>query len=144
MYEFLAYRVCDAMISDPVTIDRETRLVEVEALFEQHDFNGLPVVDENSRLLGLVTKLDLLRAFSFTPQSIVPPYQEIMDQPAERIMTREPVTVSPDLPLTRVLQIMIETRNKSFPVTDGSRLVGIIAREDVLKALRRAVAGERP
>jgi CBS domain-containing protein len=59
-------------------------------------------------------------------------------------MTRELVTVGPDLPLTRVLQELVETRNKSLPVLDGTRLVGVVAREDVLRALRRAAAGERP
>jgi CBS domain-containing protein len=59
-------------------------------------------------------------------------------------MTRELVTVAPDIPLTRVLQKLVETRNKSLPVLDGARLVGVVAREDVLRALRRAAAGELP
>jgi CBS domain-containing protein len=143
MYEFLEYQVCDTMTYRPVTITRATPLSEVEALFEAHDFNCLPVSEEGA-LLGIVTKLDVLRAFAFGPRTLVPRYEEIMRQPAETVMTHQPVTVTPDMNLTRVLQMMAETRYRSFPVVIGALLVGIIAREDVLQALRRAAAGERP
>ena len=53
-------------------------------------------------------------------------------------MTRDPVSVEPLLPLSRLLQKLVEMRTKSLPVVENGLLVGIIAREDVLKALRRA------
>ena len=53
-------------------------------------------------------------------------------------MTRDPTSVSPKLPLSRLLQKLVEMRTKSLPVVENNRLVGIISREDVLKALRRA------
>jgi predicted transcriptional regulator len=67
-----------------------------------------------------------------------------MDEPAEAVMTQKPLTVTPDKSLTRVLQLMAETRYKSLPVTIGALLIGIVAREDVLRALQRAAAGKRP
>ncbi len=70
--------------------------------------------------------------------NLVPHYDEIMEQAAEAVMTRDPVSVSPELPLSRLLQKLVEMRTKSLPVVEDGRLVGIIAREDVLKALRRA------
>ncbi len=63
MYEFLDYRVCDAMTRDPVQIAPEASLAAAEALFEKHGFNALPVVGAGGALLGVVTQLDLLRAF---------------------------------------------------------------------------------
>jgi len=144
MYEFLYYRVRDAMTAEPVVISAQAPLRAVESLFEAHDFNGLPVVESGGRLVGMITKLDLLKAFTFTPESIIPPYETIMGQPAGRFMIPDPETVGPDLPLTRVLQKMIDTRFKSFPVVENDRLVGIVAREDIMRALRRAVAGEKP
>jgi CBS domain-containing protein len=101
-------------------------------------------VCEDGVLLGIVTKLDCLKAFAFTPQSMVPRYEEIMDQPADAVMTQKPLTVTPDMSLTRVLQLMAETRYKSFPVTIGALLIGIVSREDVLRALERAATGKRP
>ena len=138
MYEFLHYQVCDVMTVDPITIGPDARLREVEELFENHDFNGVPVVDEQCRLLGVVTKFDLLKAFSFDAHALVPHYDEIMEQPAATVMSRDPISVAPQLPLSRLLQKMVELRTKSLPVVENGQLIGIIAREDVLKALRRA------
>ncbi len=138
MYEFLKYEVRDAMTADPIAIGPQTRLKEVEELFESHDFNGVPVVDEQRHLLGILTKFDLLKAFSLGAQAMVPHYDTIMEQPAEAVMTHDPVSVEPRLPLSRLLQKLVEMRTKSLPVVEDGRLVGIIAREDVLKALRRA------
>jgi CBS domain-containing protein len=144
MYEFIYYRAAHAMTPTPVTVTARATLADAEALFERHDFNGLPVVGDDGRLAGLLTKLDLLRAFVFTPDSVVPHYDEIMRRPVESVMTHEPRTVAPDTPLTRVLEELVETNWKSLPVVEGDRLVGMIAREDILRALRRAAAGERP
>lgn len=138
MYEFLKYEVRDAMTADPIAIGPQTSLKDVEELFESHDFNGVPVVDEQRHLLGILTKFDLLKAFSLGAQAMVPHYDTIMEQPAEAVMTRNPVSVEPLLPLSRLLQKLVEMRTKSLPVVEDGRLVGIIAREDVLKALRRA------
>ena len=142
MYEFVEYRVSDAMTYRPVTIRPNTTLAEVEALFEKHDYDCLPVCDERDRLLGVVTKLDFLRAFAFSCETMVPRYQDIMKRPAETVMTVAAITVSPDMPLTRILQLMIETRHKSFPVMVGKLPIGMISRRDIVHALRRAAAGE--
>jgi len=143
MYEFLDYRACDAMTRDPVTIGPEASLAEVEALLEQHDFNALPVVGPARELLGVVTKLDLLRAFRFTDQHMFPPYEQIMARPVREVMVSDVSTVTPRTPLTRVLETLVRLRTKSLPVVEDGAVVAVIAREDVLQALRRAVAGER-
>ncbi|BAU58432.1 tRNA nucleotidyltransferase [Halorhodospira halochloris] len=142
MYEFINYCVRDYMTADPSTVAPATRLRELQALFDNHDFNGVPVIDEQRNLLGVATKLDLLKAFTFNSQSIVPQYESIMDHRVEEVMTREPITVTPNMPLTRVLQRVVDMRTKSFPVVDEQgRIEGVIAREDLLRALRDATAG---
>ena len=143
MYEFLEYRVDDVMTRDPVTIGPDTTVGELQDLFESRDFNGVPVVDESGRLVGWATKLDLLSAFRFDDSRLFPPYAEIMQTPVANVMRREVQTVTPLAPLTRVLEKMIETRSKSFPVVDDGLLVGVVAREDLLAGLRRAVSGEK-
>ncbi len=141
MYEFLQYQVRDAMTVDPIAISPKAKLREAEELFETHDFNGVPVVDSQRHLLGMLTKFDLLNAFRFDSHTLVPHYDDIMEQLVETVMTRDPVTISPQLPLSRLLQKLVEMRAKSLPVVaENNRLVGIISRQDVLKMLRRATA----
>ena len=146
MYAFLSYRACDAMTPGPVTVGPGTTLAEAETIFEHHPFNSLPVVDDERQLLGVFTKLDLLKAFRQRDDRMFPPYDEIMRQPVSAFMTleRDLATATPRMPLTRVLEKMVETRSKSLPVVDAGALVGMVAREDLMKALRRAVAGEVP
>ena len=144
LYEFLRYRVKDVMVASPVTIGPDTTLAELEEIFETHDFNGVPVADPHGLLLGMATKFDNLKAFAFGTEQMVPPYDEIMRRPVEDVMTRNPRTMDPETPLTRTLQVMVEMRNKSFPVTDEGVVVGVVAREDILSALRRATDGRGP
>ncbi|MBW1886994.1 MAG: CBS domain-containing protein [Deltaproteobacteria bacterium] len=144
MYEFVYYKVRDVMTSDPITVGQHVTLAEAEKIFEEHDFNGLPVVDEENRLIGMVTKLDLMKAFAFIKRIKVPHYDTIMSQPISQMMETKPQVFTPETPLTRVLHEMIETGHKSFPVVDDDRVVGIVAREDVLKALRKASTGQLP
>ena len=140
MYEFLDYRVQDVM-NRPVSVGPDATLAEVELLLEKHGYNALPVVDAGERLLGLVTSLDLLRAFDFSEDTILPPYEQVMQRRVQQVMTRDVLTVCPMTPLQRVIEKIVDTRNKSFPVVDGDRIVGVVAREDVMLALRQGVAG---
>jgi CBS domain-containing protein len=144
MEKFLAYRVAHVMSTRPRVVERRTCLSDVQAIFEAHEFNSLPVVDSAGRLIGTVTKLDLLRGFAFEGGKTIPPLERIMARPAQDFMTCEPLTVCPTMPLPRVLQMMVHTGRKSFPVVAGDRLIGMIARADILRALRRAAAGEAP
>jgi CBS domain-containing protein len=92
---------------------------------------------EEGRVLGLVTKFDFLRAFAFTTDQVVPHYDELMRRTVGDIMTEAVVHVEPGAPLTRILQLMVSLKARSFPVLDrDQRLVGVISREDIMRALR--------
>jgi CBS domain-containing protein len=143
MQHFLEYRVADVMTYRPLTVGPHTLLSDAAEVLGRHDFNCLPVTDEG-RLVGVLTKTDILQAFAFAPQSMIPAYEEIMRRPAEQVMTRRPVTVGSETALTAVLQRMVETGHRSFPVVFGALLIGIVARQDILHALARAAAGLGP
>jgi CBS domain-containing protein len=124
-------------------VTRDVTMRELEALFEKHDFNSFPVV-EDGKMLGIVTKFDFLRAFAFTTGQMVPRYDELMGRQVGGMMTEAVVHVEPSAPLTRVLQLMVDLKTRSFPVMGSERrLEGIIAREDVMRALREATEGAR-
>jgi CBS domain-containing protein len=75
---------------------------------------------------------------------MVPHYDELMRRPVVDVMTEAVVHVEPVTPLTRVLQLMVDLKVRSFPVLGaGGRLVGMISREDVMRALREATTEAR-
>ena len=141
IYRFLSCTAEQYMTPGVMTVTRDCTMSEAEALFTQHDFNAFPVV-ENSKLLGIVSKFDFLRAFAFTTGQMVPRYDELMKRRVADCMTEAVIGVEPKTPLTRVLQLMVNLRIRSFPVLGPNReLLGMISRGDVMRALGRATQG---
>ena len=104
-------------------------------MFDEVDFNCFPVRD-GDEIVGLVTKFDFLKCFAFTPSRMVPSYDALLSRRVADVMISEFIYVDPGTKLTRVLELMVGHRMKSIPVLNSEqRLVGIIAREDVMKAL---------
>ena len=138
MYRFLEYAAGQYMTHPVKTVTRQTPMRELEELFGKHDFNAFPVV-EGGQMIGLVTKFDFLKTFAFTTGQMVPHYNELMSRTVGEVMTEAVVHVDPAAPLTRVLQLMVNLKARSFPVVapDG-HLVGIISREDIMRALKEA------
>jgi len=136
MYGFIECTVRQFMTRRVMTVKRQTTMCELAALFEKHDFNAFPVVEEG-KLLGIVSKFDFLRAFAFTTSQVIPHYNELMSRPAAEVMTEAVVDVDPTSPLTRVLQLMVSLKTRSFPVMSAdAQLLGMISREDVMRALK--------
>ncbi|HZR88831.1 MAG TPA: CBS domain-containing protein [Bradyrhizobium sp.] len=134
MYRFLEQTAGQYMTSTVTTVGRDLSIREANDMFERDDFNSYPV-QEDGQVIGIVTKFDLLKCFAFTPNQILPRYTELMKRTVGDVMTSDFIYVRPETRLTRVLQLMVEHRLRSIPVIDGEKLAGIIAREDILKAL---------
>src|ERR1700756_5676644 len=133
MYRFLQCTAAQYMTRNVTTVTRDVMLRDLEALFEKHDFNSFPVVEEGT-MLGVVTKFDFLRAFAFTTGQMVPHYDELMKRPVAEVMTEAVVHVEPTAPLTRVLQLMVSLKNRSFPVIGPDlQLLGMISRDDLMR-----------
>ena len=141
MYRFLQQTVAEYMTRSVTTVRRELTVRDLNQMFERDDFNTYPV-EEDGQVVGLVTKFDLLKCFAFTPSQMVPRYDDLMNRTVADIMTSAYIYVGADTKLTRVLQLMVEHRIRSVPAIDNdNRLVGIIAREDVIKALAASAQG---
>jgi CBS-domain-containing membrane protein len=142
VYRFLEETVAGHMTRAVKSVTRELTVRDLGALFERDDFNTYPVV-EDGQVAGIVTKFDLLKCFAFTPSQMVPRYSELMNRTVGDVMISEFIYVRSDTKLTRVLQLMVEHRLRSIPVIDTDhRLVGIIAREDVVRALATCASQE--
>lgn len=141
MYRFLQQTVAEYMTRAVTTVSRELTVRDLNQMFERDDFNTYPVVADG-QVVGLVTKFDLLKCFAFTPSQMVPRYDDLMNRTVADIMTSAYIYVGADTKLTRVLQLMVEHRIRSIPAIDNdNRLIGIIAREDVIKALAASAEG---
>ena len=108
-------------------------------MFGAQDFNMFPVVDARGVLRGLVTKLDLLRAFRPQMRRWIPSLKLLWAERIEDVMSRSAISVRPDDPITVAVDTMIEARLRSLPVVErraeGPVLVGIVSRTDVLPYL---------
>jgi CBS domain-containing protein len=141
VYGFLEATVAGYMTRAVKTVTREVTVRELGDMFERDDFNSYPV-EEDAQVIGLVTKFDLLKCFAFTPAQMVPRYDDLMNRTVGDVMTPEFIYVAADTKLTRVLQLMVEHRIRSIPAIEGDhRLVGMISRKDVLKALESCSRG---
>jgi CBS domain-containing protein len=141
LYKFLQQTVSDYMTRSVKTVTRGCSVRELNHMIERDDFNTYPV-EEDGQIAAVVTKFDVLRCFAFTPSHMVPRYDDLMNRTVADVMTTAFIYVGADTRLTRVLQLMVEHKIRSIPVIDNDhRLVGIIAREDVLRALAACAEG---
>jgi CBS domain-containing protein len=144
MYEFLEEIVGNNMTSAVRSVTPETRLGDLYRLFAADNFEAYPVVREDT-LVGIVSKLDALKPLAFARDRLLPHYEEGMSTTVDEIMSTEVVLVHSDTRLERVLELMINHRVKSLPVVDQWQgLVGIIALEDVMRAMERSVLWQYP
>jgi CBS domain-containing protein len=88
-------------------------------------FSGMPVIDEEERVIGVITEHDLLER--------VRRGKDLAELTAEDVMQKHPITVDVSAPLSDVLDIMLDNAILRIPVTDGLRLVGIISRSAILR-----------
>jgi CBS domain-containing protein len=114
------------MTEDLVTISPEASIQEATELLLEKQISGLPVVDDDGRLIGVITEFALL-AMVYD--------QSVQHHPVSRHMTREVITVDAEDPVNRIADLCIVHRVRRLPVMKDGRLVGLIARRDVLKTI---------
>ncbi len=118
------YRCRQVMRSDVVTIKADASIGDAVALLLQHGISGLPVVDDQNQLLGIITEFSLI-------QSITKP--ELKIEPVSSVMSTDVITVTEDtLPLD-VVTVMQKHRIRRVPVVRDGEVVGVIARRDILR-----------
>jgi CBS domain-containing protein len=114
------------MTEDLVTIGPEASIKEAIELLTSKGISGLPVVDHQGHLVGVITEFAML-AMVYD--------HEVRNQTVGQHMTRELITVNVDDPVSRIADLCIVHRVRRLPVMRGGKLVGLIARRDVLRAL---------
>src|SRR5437764_5964376 len=136
--------VKDLMITEVVAVRREATFTELAAVLRRYRVSALPVVDDAGRVLGVVSEADLLAKEALADPG---PVAELVHRQdvrkaegltAGELMTRPPVTATPDDPIGQAARMMHFMRVKRLPVVNSrGQLVGIISRADVLAVFDR-------
>ena len=155
----------DLMESDVKTVSPDDDVGDVFKRFARYEFSGFPVVDDGERVVGVITESDLVDLFEPEDETLwipigLPPFVDTLsyqvkrpwadldlgvdlirnaDRPISEVMSTDVATVTPDTDVDEVLDLLVGDDpdiNRVPVVDDESRIVGIIARQDVIRAFR--------
>lgn len=144
--------VKDIMTQDVITVSPKTEIIQAARILFEKRINGLPVVDDSGKLLGLICQSDIIAQqkkmpipslFTFLDGYIALSSIKHLEKEVRKIaavtvdeaMTPDPVSIQPDSSLETVATLMVDRNYHTLPVVSEGRLVGILGKEDVLRML---------
>ncbi len=125
------------MTLNPVTISPDASVVEASELMKREKVHRLPVLDKDKKLVGVISEKDILYA-SPSPASSLSIHEMaylLSQLTVRKLMTKNPVTVSKDIPVEEAARIMVDQDLSCLPVVEDGRLVGIVSKSDLFKIL---------
>lgn len=142
----------DIMTRDPITTSPETSIADAVKILLENKFNGMPVVDTDGKLLGIICQSDLVAqqqrlelpsVFTLLDGFIPLPGWKKAERAFEKMsalsvgdaMTKDPVIISPDTGIDEVASLMVKAKFYSLPVVQDGVVVGIVGKEDILRTL---------
>lgn len=142
----------DIMTREVCTVREETDLKELAALFVEHNYKTLPVVDAAGKLVGVVSQTDLIEQdkplhiptvislfdwvlYLESPKVFSDEVRKVSARKVGEICAREVITCTPGSTVEEVADLMVEHKVHLLPVLDGERLVGVVARFDLIRSL---------
>jgi CBS domain-containing protein len=147
-------RVSEIMDPNAVTVAPDTSVEDVVAALRKHELPGLPVVDADGQLVGIVTETDMVlqddqgdlhiphyvnlfggTVFLESLHGYEDRLRKAFASSAKDLMTRDPDTVRPDTSVREAARLIHEKGHNRLPVVEDGRLVGVVTRLDVLGAL---------
>lgn len=150
-------KVREIMSKDVISIKPDDNVKEALNLLFKRQISGLPVIDNQGRLVGMFTEKDVLGnvlpsyiervgrfVYEENPKSIKKKFEGLENLSVFGIMRKDVVTVDEDTSLCEVARLMLTQKVRRIPVLDkAKKVVGIVAREDILKAYaKEARCGE--
>jgi len=123
----------DVMTEEVVSVRLDTPVEEALELLLEHEISGVPVVEEDMTLLGIVTEKDLL-GLLFGPQGI-------KGKTIEEYMTQPAVHFDENESLEEICQCLVDVTFRRVPVTKDGKVVGIVSRPDVIRTILQLSAG---
>ncbi len=150
-------KVREIMTSPVITVKPETTVRELADILAQNKISGVPVVDAEDRMLGMVSEADVIVQdadlhFPYYIQfleSVIylqsvhkfeERFRKAFGSKVSEIMTEDVVSVSPDQTVREVATLMADRNVNRVPVTENGRLVGIVTRGDIVRAIAQQKA----
>ncbi len=144
----------DIMTTDVITVAPEATVEEVAKIITDRGVSGVPVVDSNGKLVGIVTEGDIIARskklhipthfqllggviYLEGTKKLEKDLQKMVAFQVKDLMTAKVFTVSPEAPVEEIATIMTEERVNRIPVVEHGKLVGIISRADIVRTLIR-------
>jgi CBS domain-containing protein len=145
--------VADIMTSPVLALRPSASVTDAARLMLTHQVSGLPVIEEDGKLAGIVSEGDFLRRselgterkhsgwleFLVSPGQAAEEYVHAHGRKVAQIMRRDVVTTTPQATLEEVVELMSTRGVKRLPVIDGGKVVGIVARSDLMRAMLRVL-----
>jgi len=145
-------KVSDIMTTELITVSPETEIIKAAKLLLENRINGVPVVNETGKLVGILCQSDLIAQqkrlpipsfFTFMDglfsmsslKQIEKQAQKIAASTVAQAMTPDPVFVRPDMGIEVVASLMVDNSFHTIPVVHEEKLVGIVGKEDILRTL---------
>jgi CBS domain-containing protein len=142
----------DIMTRDVVTVKKDQPISDLSKLFIENHFNGVPVLDDDGKVVGVVTQGDLIEQnknlhiptvialfdavlFLDSEKQFESDVKKLTGSKIEDIYHKDAITVSLDTDLNEITTLMANKDVHTLPVLDGNKLVGIIGKKDVIRAL---------
>ena len=153
-------KVRDAMTPDPITVLPETPVTDVARVMIDNGIGGVPVVNSEGDLLGIITESDLivqdtdvkfpsfvhfLDGYVFVPGSVrrfEEKFRKAVAATAEDLMTEDVITVDVEDSAEDAATLMLKKKLKRFPVISEGQLVGIITMRDIVKLISKDIPVE--
>jgi CBS domain-containing protein len=142
--------VRDIMKKECISIQQNALVEAAAALMVQHRINGIPVVNEQNEVVGMITQGDLIiratgiRLFTLWPygsyesnEEMMKEYHKIIGTKVSEVMNDQPVTIDPDRPISYAAELMYKKRIKQLPVVENKKLLGYLSRTDIIELLFR-------
>ncbi|GAA0837065.1 MULTISPECIES: CBS domain-containing protein [Marinomonas] len=121
--------VRDIMSKDTFFVHPENSITQCAIGLAQHNLSGAPVADQHGNLIGFVSEQDMLSAL------VQSAYYCDESNSVDSVMQHNVLSVSPNQHVLQVAKLMMEAKPKVYPVVEGTRLIGVITRKHVVRAL---------
>ncbi len=140
----------DIMTTDVMTVKKETPLSNLAEILYKNHINGVPVVDNEGLLIGIICESDLIKKdkklhiptvvalfdavfYLESSNKMEKEIQQLSATTVEDLFTRKVVTVDEKTPIDEIATLMTREKYYTIPVMDGERLVGVVGKGDVIR-----------